>query len=460
MKIEYFHDGQLRRVMKHVIALFSGFQVRTGTNDDGSASLRKVPCRFGDLSRQVGMILSNNSENTMAAAPFMTVDIEKWSLNRADIRAPVTQELLVTTKKINDDGDYINEIDKKYHVSRFNPIPYDLEFKLDIWTTNTRNKTELLEQIQMHFGPSVVLQLTTNQLDWSGTLDVELLSTDWTSRNRPEGLEWQIDVATLHFKTVMWLTPPAKVRESDLIHQHNVSFFDTTDPFDQNKIDTVVHTPTNVIRAEIVDGSILDYEITLLTVFGNETTATGDKLSWSKLFEQLGDFQDGISQMRLQRDLNDPVPIVGTIAYPQVVGVDDNKLILTIDPSTLPEKTKDDINGFIDPVIHFPDNTIDTSGVLPVPELGQRYVIVGTIDLMSVAWGNSDSLIAKTNDIIEYDGTEWFISFDSQVAIDDEVLYNLSDNKLYSFDSVNGWYETVYAVYRQGLWKTILKDNE
>ena len=47
------------------------------------------------------------------------------------------------------------------------PTPYTLSMKADIWTSNTDQKLQLLEQILVLFNPALEIQTTDNYIDWT-----------------------------------------------------------------------------------------------------------------------------------------------------------------------------------------------------------------------------------------------------------------------------------------------------
>ena len=86
---------------------------------------------------------------------------------------------------------------------------------------------------------------------------------------------------------------------------------------------------------------------------------------------------------------------------------------------------------------------------LPAANLGQRYLIVEDIGSEnntqgSSAWGN---VIALANSIIEYDGTDWQVSFDSQYLHEIQYVTNLNTGVQYRWaqgawmKSYEGWYD-------------------
>ena len=98
------------------------------------------------------------------------------------------------------------------------PVPYNLTMQVDVWTSNTDQKFQLLEQILTLYNPSIDLNSTDNPFDWTRLTVVEMTATQWTNRSIPTGAEDIIDIATLTFKMPVHLTVPARVSRQTLMH--------------------------------------------------------------------------------------------------------------------------------------------------------------------------------------------------------------------------------------------------
>ena len=103
-------------------------------------------------------------------------------------------------------------------IKRHQPVPYNLTMQVDIWSGNTDQKLQLLEQILILFNPSIQLQQNTNPLDWTSVFEVELTDMQWSNRSVPAGVDETIDVSTLTFTLPIWLSPPAKVKRQKIIN--------------------------------------------------------------------------------------------------------------------------------------------------------------------------------------------------------------------------------------------------
>jgi hypothetical protein len=264
----------------------------------------------------------------------------------------------------------------------------------------------------------------------------------------------------MQFKIPIWINPPAKVKHIKIIEQivtnmHDVNAIDPDD-FDESIYDPFgclggrlaqcIVTPGN-FRIGVGTDGIANNEIILLTKHG----VADPTLSWRSLFEAYGNLQDNETRIRLKLDddiENFDSDILGTVAY------DDSRpniLTFTVDEDTLPS-TIPAIDAIVDPHKKLPGKE------LPASAPGQRYLLVSdltngeeaaTPDAANSPWG---IIRANENDIIEYDGTRWFVSFNSQTENTDQYVVNLSSLNHYKFTD-DGWVFTYLGEYFPGYWR-------
>ena len=162
--VQFSYDGQLRRFILQFIRMVSNFQVEFGQDSNGNRTLQTVPVYYGDPSRQAAMILKNNSENMLSAVPAMAAYISGLTYDRDRLQNPYFEGLLRVREQVYDQTtqQYTGVQDSPYTVSRLMPAPYKLSLKLDIWTSNTDQKHQLIEQLVPLFNPGFEIQSTDN----------------------------------------------------------------------------------------------------------------------------------------------------------------------------------------------------------------------------------------------------------------------------------------------------------
>ena len=437
----HYYDEQIRKYLQQFIRVFTVFTVQKGNDAQGNPIFSQVPARYGDMSRQVGHILKDNSENTMNTIPFISCYVNNLEMNPNLRRYPQFEETLkVIEKKFDEDThEYINEPGNSYNVVRYQPVPYVLTMTVDIWTSNTDQKLQLLEQILGLFNPSVNLHTTENPLDWTSLTYCELTGTNWSSRSLPSGADNTIDVATLTFEMPIFISPPVKVSRMNIIQT----------------ILTQVHTLNNVdFETWTVDDLVADssYIVTTLNDYwirfeNNRATLLGSGgvndagLNWeTDVFAAYGEIRPGISQIRLRQgnDVSDPSnDVIGTIDYD---GTDATRLVVTIDTDTLPADTQPDITSIIDPQVNYPGD-----GVLGAAVGGTRYLVLDDVP-DGGSWG---SITAGKNDIIQYNGAAWVVSFDADSNTGTDYVTNLTTGDQFEWTGVH-WQNSYEGTYREG----------
>lgn len=219
----FFYDAQIKRFLTQFMRLMSNFAYM-----DAKGNIIQVPVRYGDMNRQVAQTLIKNSENFVQSAPFIACYIKNMSFARNRLQDPTyVSKINIRERAYDDQGqEYLNTQGANYTVERLMPTPYDLEFSADIWTTNTDQKFQLLEQMLVLFKPSMEIQLNNNYIDWTSLSLVELTNMTFSSRSIPQGLEQDIDIANLTFKSPIWLSTPAKVKKLGIITSIITNIFD------------------------------------------------------------------------------------------------------------------------------------------------------------------------------------------------------------------------------------------
>ena len=220
--MEYFYDGQIKRYLTQFMRMMSNFSYK-----DAKGRLVQVPVRYGDMNRQVAQIINKNSENIIQSAPFIACYIKSLDIARDRLQDPTYVSKMNIRERAFDEvgNEYLNTQGANYTVERLMPVPYTLQFTADIWTTNTDQKLQILEQLLVLFAPSIEIQTSNNYIDWTSLSLLELTGVTHSSRSIPQGLEQDIDIATLNFTSPIWLTTPAKVKKLGIITNIITSMF-------------------------------------------------------------------------------------------------------------------------------------------------------------------------------------------------------------------------------------------
>ena len=497
--MDHFYDGQIRRYLTQFMRVMSNFSYK-----DAKGNLVQIPVRYGDMSRQVAQILTKNSENTMPSAPFISCYIKNLKIARERLQNPYYENTLNVRERethyVDENpssptyGETINEQGNlqggNYTINRLMPTPYDLEFQADIWSSNTDQKLQILEQILVLFRPALEIQTTSNFVDWTSLSYLELSDMTWSTRAIPQGVEQDIDIANLGFTAPIWISTPVKVKQLGIITDIIASIFvEPTGTLSESKYDDGAffngRTPTAIAGHNLKNHNI---------VVMDNTATLGPGVSWYKILDAYpGTFIAGLSQIRFTKDLN--TEVVATITLNPV---DETQMILNIDSSTLPTNSQVPANSgktYVDAIIDPTKFTTDINNV------GIRYLILEDINpayrqvqyitnpgydsndpaspqqivkldangnpvyikqypdagYAVTNFKNADNSIfsANANDIITWDGDKWVVIFDSLAGVTPTYITNIRTGSQYVWDGEQ-WTSSYEGEYRPGYWRLLL----
>lgn len=476
----FFYSGQIRRFVQQFVRLMSNFQVQLGQDSSGISSLLRVPVYYGDSSRHVSAIIAKNSANNLPTVPAITVYISGLRYDRQRVQEPQHVSKMQIRERAYDPatGQYTNQQGDIVTVERLMPVPYILALKVDIWTSNTDQKLQLIEQIAPLFNPSLEIQSSDSYIDWTSLSTVNLIEPTFSSRTVPVGPEDQIDIATLTFEVPIWLSAPAKVRKQGIIHKIIASVYDPATGLDniqeyydlQGSVIATrqIYTPIN-LNVVYIGNTLKLYVNDSEVEFDDGTLPAMREGNWQLAVRSFGELanatpgtellQNGISQVRLE---NDGITVVGTVAYHPS---DPSLLLYTVDQDTLPTNTLAPVNAIIDPY------TVTITAAITNPGLYTRFLILNPIGSAANSDGNpltidgppiwnrpgEPELIANRYDIIEWDGVKWRVAFDtfsSNALTTVHYVTNLTTGIQYKWKN-NQWIKSVQGRYGVGAWSFV-----
>jgi hypothetical protein len=461
MPQQFFYDQQIRRFLLQFIRAFSNFQVEYGKDRDGNTTLVTVPVKYGDATRMVSSIVRENSENKIIPTPMISCYVTGLEYNAERRQDPtfIDKKHIRMRKFDPNTNEYTTQQGNAFTVERVMPVPYTLQLNVDVWTSNTNQKLQLLEQLLVLFNPALEIQSTDNYLDWTSLSYIELANTQWSSRSIPVGVDEQIDIATLSFTVPIWLTAPAKVKKLGVINKIVASIYDDQGGIAEGVIDGQIllgerqkFTPMNfgIIvlgnTVQILDRNETSTNKVDYTPLNDPPTKVGtDDVSWAALINQYGELQSGISQLRLEQGTAE---IVGTVAFHPS---DPHKLLWTVESDTVPTNDLPAVTKIINPLRSAPDAGLATAAQ------GQRYLILNAIGDASNtdgpdAWGD---LVAGANDIVEYNGTNWQVAFDSSSDSGVHYMTNTNTGLQYKWTGTE-WVKSYEGEYRAGDWSIVI----
>ena len=461
----HFYSGQVRRFLTQFMRILNNFSVETGKGADGQIALRAVPVVYGDPTRQVANLIKNNSENALTYAPKIACYIRELNYDRERMQNPYHIERQhLKERDVLSDGTYSNKLGAGYTVEKVMPSPFRLEVTADIYTTNTDQKLQLLEQILYLFNPDFEIQKSSNYIDWTSLSYVELRDIVFSSRTIPVGADSEIDVATMTFSMPIWLSPPVKVKKLGVVQKIIMSVYDDEGGINKGLISGPLIsqsfvTPNNF--GLLVTGN----QLRLLGTTGVNVKSGGDgfysgakepsnfdpfetfgpPVNWKILLDQYGKVVNGTSQIRLKQ--TDGSEVIGTIATSTL---DETILLYTVDSDTIPANTLTAVKKIINPTTFAPTNPADGDRYLIIDQIGDS-----TATVQSSTWG---SLVASVGDIIQYSTSEsrWKKVFDaSHPDSTQHYVTNTNTGIQYRFNGTE-WVKSYEGIYTSGNWTIVL----
>ena len=412
---------------------------------------------YGDSSRQAATIIANNSASNLPSAPMISYYISGLEFDQKRTQDPTyTDRINLRQRAYNSETQtYETTQGQAFTVERMMPVPYTLKITVDFWTTNYNQKLELVEQLGTLFNPALEIQSTDNFVDWTSLSVVYQESLTFSSRTIPQGAGNPIDVLTWKFYMPIWLSTAAKLKKYGVIEKIINSIFTGTALTDIQNDDLLLGTRQKITPYGY---KLLLISNTLQILPANQDFYPGNdsldlppgpntSVYWSGVLNEYGTIRPGISQIWLQNPYMD-TEIVGTIVPDPN---DDRLLIYTIDADTLPQNTLNPVDSVINPLLTGPN------AGLPAPVNGRRYLIVEDIGHAgdpTISWGD---IMARANDIIQYDGTlgKWFVSFDSSLLTDVQYVTNLTTAVQYRF-TADAWMKSWEGFYQAGDYSIVI----
>lgn len=458
--MQFFYDGQIRRYLLQIIRLLSNFVVKYG---DGT--LVRVPVMYGDSDRQVAFITGQNSENIVQSAPRIAVYITDLELDTSRLGdATYVGKINIRERAIDDDGlTYNSAQGNNYTVERLMPTPYKMTVKVDILSSNTDQKLQMLEQILMLFNPSLEIQTTDNYVDWTSLTVVDLSDVTFSSRSIPTGTNVDIDIASLTLITPIYISPPAKVKRLGVITSVITSILGGISGKDESYIDGF-GSDNGITYADLTTSSpylsqavtIGNYDIEVSEGQIRLISSEGEYLAWQMLIQQNPDvYRPGLSRIYLRQP--DGSYVVG---YVTVNPLDESLLVVNWDADTYPSNSTINssyraslgtFDAIINPQKTKPENVVAGTRYLILDDIGGGIRDLFATDKLTQKI-NTNILHRKVNDHKVFvngievgsgsmripdniDTGNYVITLDDPVPYDNEVMYELYMNE----DGPDAW---------------------
>ena len=397
--MDFHYDGQIRRYVTQFMRVFIGFKYQAGDGEQ-----RQIPVMYGDLTRQVASIIKDNSENKMPTVPRIACYITNIEMDTDRLSDPTfVSKIHIRERRFTDAGgtrEYTGAQGGSYTVERLLPTPFKLKMKADIWTSNTDQKLQLLEQILVLFNPSLELQTTDNYIDWTSLSAMYLTSTVFSSRTIPQGAESDIDICSLEFEMPVYISPPAKVKKLGIVQSIVANVF--TEEGDIADLENLIYDNSVSIKTVMKPygryrvllfksntGNLNDnqYDLTLVSPseavialgLSEKEIKNGEEIDWDIILNVQGGYMPG-SEVYFKKASG--YEIVGTFV---INPLDQSILTVTLDADTYPANddiasnvaTRGTVDAIIDPYKYNPLEVYGSHAQIP---LGLRFLMLDDVN--------------------------------------------------------------------------------
>jgi hypothetical protein len=369
--------------------------------------------------------------------------------------------------------------------------------KADIWTSNTDQKLQLLEQILVLFNPSLELQTTDNYIDWTSLSVLDIKSTIFSSRTIPAGADSEIDICSIEFDMPVWLSPPSKVKKLGVVKSIINNVF--TDQGDIVNLEDLIYNRNKgsfesipyrfrVLLFKSANGNPYDYDVTLVNPdaavlalgLDQKSIKNGEPADWNTILEVQGGWTADLSQMFFKQASG--YDLIGTF---DINPVDPSTIIVTFDQDTIPQNTliNSSINGIdargtVDAIIDpYKYNPIEVYGGVANIPLGLRFLMLDDVNTSEnrggfvrfptdptdgssrdpyrgpVAWRDAQDRdpVIIANSIIEWNGVTWTNIWDPTTGKNPTYIQNLRTGIKYRWDGEQ-WLKAFEGEYAPSYW--------
>jgi hypothetical protein len=153
---DYFYHEILRKTVIGFGTLFNNIEIRQTNNQGEVVSVLKVPLAYGPIQKFLARVEQQPNLNTP-----VQITLPRMSFEFTGLSYDTTRKLTTTQTFLSKSTTDSTDIRKTYM-----PVPYNMDFDLNIMTKLNDDMLQIIEQILPYFQPSYTL--TVNLIDSIG----------------------------------------------------------------------------------------------------------------------------------------------------------------------------------------------------------------------------------------------------------------------------------------------------
>jgi hypothetical protein len=214
--LEYFYHEILRKTVISFGTLFNNIEVRQTNNQGEIVSVAKVPLAYGPIQKFLARVEQQPNLN----APVQ-ITLPRMSFEFTGLSYDTTRKLTTTQTFLSKSTTDASDIKKTYM-----PVPYNMDFEMNIMTKLNDDMLQIVEQILPYFQPAYTL--TVNLIDSIGEKrDIPIILNNVSMEDTYEGdySTRRALIYTLKFTAKTYLFGPVSSSVSkDIIQRVSLGF--------------------------------------------------------------------------------------------------------------------------------------------------------------------------------------------------------------------------------------------
>ena len=216
---EYFYHEILRKTVISFGSLFNEISIKHKNNSNQIVSVLKVPLAYGPTQKFLARLEQSPDLNRPVQMTLPRMSFEFIGLNYDSTRKATTTQTFITAPTS----------DKKQEKKVYLPVPYNMQFELNIMTKLNDDMLQIIEQILPYFQPSY--NMTVNLIEeLQEKRDIPVVLDSITMNDDYEGdfSTRRALIYTLRFTAKTYLFGPVSSASDDIIKKVSIGYVSAT----------------------------------------------------------------------------------------------------------------------------------------------------------------------------------------------------------------------------------------
>jgi len=212
---EYFYHEILRKTVISFGTLFNNIIIKHKDNSGAVVSEIKVPLAYGPTQKFLARLEQSPNLNRPVQMTLPRMSFEFIGLNYDSQRKVTTTQTFITSTSSN----------KTQEKKAYMPVPYNMQFELNIMTKLNDDMLQIVEQILPYFQPSY--NLSVNLIEEIGEKrDIPIVIDSITMNDDYEGdfSTRRALIYTLRFTAKTYLFGPVSSASNDIIKKVSIGY--------------------------------------------------------------------------------------------------------------------------------------------------------------------------------------------------------------------------------------------